>query len=86
MCLSSGQGKVNVLRCGLNRVQFWPETSWVILSYFLFLVIAGDSVEDPEENLFLLFKGSDKKYFRHLVSVAITQYYHCSGKSVTDNV
>lgn len=47
---------------------------------------SGGSVEDPEENLFLLFKGSDKKYFRHLVSVAITQYYHCSGKSVTDNV
>lgn len=55
-------------------------------SYFLFLVIAGDSVEDPEETFFLLFKGSDNKYFRHLVSVAITQYYHGSVKSVTDNV
>lgn len=51
-------------------------------SYFLFLVIAGDSGEDP----FLLFKGSDNKYFRHLVSVAITQYYHCSEKSVSDTV
>lgn len=86
MCLSSSQGKVNGLRCGLHRVQFWPETSWVTPSYFLFLVIAGDSAEDPEENLFVLFKGSDKKYFRHLVSVAITHYYHCSRKSVTDNV